>query len=133
MSDVNRVQESLRIIKQIGCRLSLDDFGSGFSAFYHLKHLPLDDLKIDGDFVGRLAESVADQHLVRAIVEMARGMGMRTTAESVQSAETMELLKQYGVDHAQGFGVAEPGPAVDVIRQSLNAPITPPARIGAAS
>jgi len=133
MSDVTRVQESLRVIKQLGCRLSLDDFGSGFSAFYHLKNLPLDDLKIDGDFVGRLGESVVDQHLVRAIVEMARGMGMHTTAEFVQSAGTMSLLKQYGVDHAQGFGVAEPGPAVEVIKRALQIPVTPPAPVSAAS
>lgn len=133
MSDLTRVQESLRVIKQLGCRLALDDFGSGFSAFYHLKHLPLDDLKIDGDFVGRLGESVADQHLVRAIVEMARGMGMHTTAEFVQSEGTMSLLKEYGVDHAQGFGVAEPGPAVEVIKRALHIPATPPAPVSAAS
>jgi diguanylate cyclase (GGDEF)-like protein/PAS domain S-box-containing protein len=133
MSDITRVQDSLRIIKQVGCRLSLDDFGSGFSAFYHLKHLPLDDVKIDGDFIGRLPESIADQHLVRAIVEMARGMGMFTTAEFVQSEGVMDLLREYGVDHAQGFGVAEPGPAVEVIERALRPSITPPARISAAS
>jgi len=133
MSDLTRVQESLRVIKQLGCRLALDDFGSGFSAFYHLKHLPLDDLKIDGDFVGRLGESVADQHLVRAIVEMARGMGMHTTAEFVESEGTMNLLKEYGVDYAQGFGVTEPGPAVEVIKRALHMPVTPPAPVSAAS
>lgn len=115
INDTGHVTDSVRLIKDMGCRFSVDDFGSGFSSFFYLKHLPADELKIDGTYVRRLTESPSDQHLVRAMVEMARGLEMKTTAEFVQSDEALEMLRGFGVDYAQGFFVGKPGPAEEVI------------------
>ncbi len=92
-------------IKNIGCRCGLDDFGVGFSSFYHLKYLPVDYLKIDGAFVKDLAAATVDQHIVKAIVALARALGRETTAEFVGDPASLELLRDYGVDYAQGVHV----------------------------
>ncbi|HYX77735.1 MAG TPA: EAL domain-containing protein, partial [Solirubrobacterales bacterium] len=98
-------------LTRLGCRFALDDFGAGFGSFYYLKHLPLDFLKIDGDFVRHLPTSEVDQVLVRGMVEVARGLGVKTVAEFVEDQATLELLRDYGVDLAQGFHVGPPRPA----------------------
>ncbi len=94
----------------LGCRLALDDFGTGFASFYYLKHLPADFLKIDREFVHSLPRSEVDQRLVGAIVEVARGMGMRTVAEAVADEETLARLRELHVDYAQGFHLGRPQP-----------------------
>jgi diguanylate cyclase (GGDEF)-like protein/PAS domain S-box-containing protein len=109
--DVAGVQDTLRHIKRLGCRIALDDFGSGFTSFLHLKQLPVDDIKIDGSFVQNICDNPNDQHLVRAMVEMARGLDVRTTAEFVESSESLDLLRSFGVEMAQGYHIARPGPA----------------------
>ena len=111
VSDMGRVNDAVRVIKQIGCRLVLDDFGSGFSSFFYLKQMALDSLKIDGSYVRHLCQSSQDQHLVRAIVEMARGLGMLTTAEYVESEDVMVQLRSLGVDLAQGYAIGQPSEA----------------------
>jgi diguanylate cyclase (GGDEF)-like protein/PAS domain S-box-containing protein len=113
--DVGGVQDTLRRVKRLGCRIALDDFGSGFTSFLHLRQLPVDDIKIDGAFVQTLCDNKNDQHLVLAMVEMARGLSMLTTAEFVESSETLDLLQSFGVDMAQGYQIAKPGPALEVI------------------
>jgi EAL domain-containing protein (putative c-di-GMP-specific phosphodiesterase class I) len=113
--DVAGVQDALRHIKGLGCRVALDDFGSGFTSFLHLKQLPVDDIKIDGSFVTGLCESANDQHLVRAMVEMARGMSMGTTAEFVESQDALSLLGSFGVDTAQGYINGLPAPVDSLI------------------
>jgi diguanylate cyclase (GGDEF)-like protein len=97
-----------RRLRELGCGFALDDFGTGFGSFYYLKHLPLDYLKIDGDFIRRLPHSPTDRTLVRAIVRIARDLGLQTIAEFVEDAETLELLRTYGVDYAQGFHLGRP-------------------------
>jgi PAS domain S-box-containing protein len=92
----------------IGCQLALDDFGTGFGSFTYLKALPVSYLKIDIDFVRDLGSNPANQHLVRAIVGLAEGFGCKTIAEGVEDAETLALLKDYGVDFAQGFYLGRP-------------------------
>lgn len=94
----------------LGCGFALDDFGSGFGSFAYLKHLPLGIIKIDGQFVRGLSGSHADQVTVRAIVDVARGLGKETVAEYVENAETLELLRELGVDRAQGFHIGRPEP-----------------------
>jgi diguanylate cyclase (GGDEF)-like protein len=103
----------------LGCRFALDDFGAGFASFYYLKHLPLSFVKLDGDFIRSLPTSPTDQLLVRAMVEVARGLGMQTIAEFVGDAETVELLTTLGVDFAQGFHVGMPEPAQTALRASV--------------
>jgi len=98
----------------MGCKFALDDFGVGFSSFSHLKHLPVDYLKIDGSFIRDLARNTVDQHLVQAIVGVARGLGKRTIAEFVGDDETLQLLRAYGVDFAQGYFIGQPAPLAGV-------------------
>lgn len=97
-------------LHDLGCRLALDDFGTGFGSFYHLKHLPVDYLKIDREFVQNVSHSDVDQRLVRSIVEVAQSLRMRTVAEAVGDDATIELLRRLGVDYIQGFHVGEPQP-----------------------
>jgi len=105
MSEACRFVETLR---GLGCQFALDDFGVGFSSFSHLKHLPVDYLKIDGSFIRDLSRSPVDQHLVRAIVDVAQALGKRTIAEFVSDEDSLHLLTSYGVDYAQGFYLAQP-------------------------
>jgi len=113
--DITKAGEAMRSIRGLGCRLSLDDFGSGFTSFLHLKQLPVDEIKIDGSFVRGLCESLSDEHLVRAMVEMARGLNMRTTAEFVETECILGMLASLGVDMAQGYVIDRPRPADEVM------------------
>lgn len=101
-------QDFIIDLKTIGCRFALDDFGIGFSSFNYLKHLPVDYLKIDGDFINHLPRNPIDQHLVKATVEIARGLGIKTIAEFVNNEETIRLLKEFGVNYAQGYHIGKP-------------------------
>lgn len=91
----------------------LDDFGAGFGSFYYLKHLPFDLLKIDGEFVRSCTTSQTDQLLIRAAVDIARGLGKKTIAEYVGDDETGELLRELGVDYGQGFHIGRPAPLAE--------------------
>jgi EAL domain-containing protein (putative c-di-GMP-specific phosphodiesterase class I) len=99
-------------VQALGCALALDDFGAGFGSFQYLKHLPFDHLKIDGEFIRGLPGSRTDQLIVKALVSVVRGMGRSTVAEFVGDAPTLAMLRSYGVDYAQGFGVGRPVPTL---------------------
>ena len=108
---VANVQDAIafmREIKALGCRFALDDFGSGFSSFAYLKQLPVDIVKIDGAFIQQLATSADDQLFVKALTDVARGLGKVTVAEFVEDAETLRLLEEFGVDFAQGYYIGRP-------------------------
>ena len=110
-SALANIQDSERFIddlRRLGCTVCLDDFGVGFSSFAYLKHLSADVLKIDGMFIRGLAGNREDQVFVRAIVEVARGLGKKTVAEFVGDAETLALLAEIGVDYAQGYYLSFP-------------------------
>lgn len=95
-------------LRKLGCTVCLDDFGVGFSSFAYLKHLSADVLKIDGMFIRNLLANREDQVFVRAIVEVARGLGKKTVAEFVGDAQTLALLVEIGVDYAQGYYLSFP-------------------------
>jgi EAL domain-containing protein (putative c-di-GMP-specific phosphodiesterase class I) len=95
-------------LTEFGCQVAIDDYGAGFSPFHYLKTIPFDLIKIDGAFVRDLPHSDADQLTVQAIVQIARGLGKSTIAEYVQDDQTAELLREYGVDMAQGFHLGRP-------------------------
>jgi diguanylate cyclase (GGDEF)-like protein/PAS domain S-box-containing protein len=97
-------------VTQLGCRVALDDFGAGFSSFHYLKHLPLHYLKIDGDFIRSLKHNETDRLIVRAMVDIARGLGLQTIAEFVEDAETLALVRAHGVDFSQGYFFGRPEP-----------------------
>lgn len=110
VANINKAQEFIRTLRSLGCGFALDDFGVGFSSFNYLKHLPVDYLKIDGGFIRDLPRNPVDQHLVRAMVEVAHGLGKRTIAEFVGDEATLRLLREYGVDYAQGYFIGRPEP-----------------------
>jgi EAL domain-containing protein (putative c-di-GMP-specific phosphodiesterase class I) len=105
-------------IGALGCGFALDDFGAGFGSFAYLKHLPVDYLKIDGQFIRRLPHSRTDQLIVEGVVTTARGLGKRTIAEFVGDEETLERLRALGVDYAQGYHVGRPSPVGTALRRS---------------
>jgi diguanylate cyclase (GGDEF)-like protein/PAS domain S-box-containing protein len=110
-------------LTRLGCRFALDDFGAGFSSFYYLKYLPLDYLKIDGDFIQSLTSSVTDQLVVKSMVDIARGMGLKTIAEFVEEAETVAMLREKGVDFSQGYFHGAPRPVTEEFGRRLPAPV----------
>ena len=97
-------------LHDLGCRLSLDDFGSGFGSFSYLKHLPFDEVKIDGEFVSGCTGSSFDQLVIAAVVRMASGLGKSTVAEFTSDRETAELLRVAGVTCGQGYYLGRPVP-----------------------
>jgi diguanylate cyclase (GGDEF)-like protein len=100
-------------LTEFGCEVAIDDYGAGLSPFHHLKQLPFDVIKIDGAFVRDMPRNDADQLTVKAIVGIARGLGKTTIAEFVQDDETTDMLREYGVDMAQGFHLGRPVDAAD--------------------
>jgi diguanylate cyclase (GGDEF)-like protein len=95
-------------LTEFGCQVAIDDYGAGFGPFHYLKRIPFDLIKIDGSFVRDMPRSDADQLTVKAIVQIARGLGKSTIAEYVQDDRTIEMLREYGVDMAQGFHLGRP-------------------------
>src|SRR5436190_13860430 len=97
-------------LTRLGCQFALDDFGTGFGSLTHLRLLPVRFLKIDTSFVRNVSSSREDQAIVRGIVAIARELGVRTVAEGIEDAGTLELVSDYGVDFAQGFHIGRPAP-----------------------
>jgi diguanylate cyclase (GGDEF)-like protein/PAS domain S-box-containing protein len=111
-------------LKDIGCQFALDDFGSGFCSFTYLKHLPVDKLKIDGSFVQGLANTHVDQAMVQSMNQIAHALGKQTIAEFVENETTLSLLRDFGVDYAQGHYLGKPDaeindPQVDIFAQQV--------------
>jgi PAS domain S-box-containing protein len=112
MRDIEKCHAFARGIVALGCGIALDDFGTGFGTFTHVKKLDVKYLKIDIEFVRGLIGSSANQHVVKAIVNLAQGFGCETIAEGVEDGETLALLQEYGVDFAQGFHLGRPAPLI---------------------
>jgi diguanylate cyclase (GGDEF)-like protein/PAS domain S-box-containing protein len=108
ISNLNKAAELMHEMKGLGCRLSLDDFGTGMSSFAYLKYLPVDYLKIAGMFVTDMATDPMDHAIVDSINRISHILGMRTVAESVEDAATLEKITALGIDYAQGYFIAEP-------------------------
>lgn len=98
----------IRELRSAGCEFAVDDFGTGYSSLSYLKRLPVQYIKIDGSFIQRLSISRVDQTIVRAIADIARIMGKKTIAEFVGDADTLTLIREIGIDYAQGYHVGEP-------------------------
>lgn len=105
-SAVHFIQE----LREMGFKFALDDFGSGLSSFGYLKNLPVDFLKIDGMFVKQIDTDPVDRAMVRCINEVAKLMGKQTIAEYVENERILQILKEIGVDFAQGYHIAKPCP-----------------------
>ena len=110
IGDILGAQAFIVALKEIGCRFSLDDFGSGASSFFYLKHLPIDFLKIDGSLIRSLRDDSVDAHFVRAIVEMCSGLGIATVAKYVEDETLVDVIARHRVDYAQGHWIGYPLP-----------------------
>ena len=113
IANLSRVVYFMRELKGRGVQFALDDFGSGFSSLAYLKSLPVDYLKIDGQFIEAVRSDAVDRSLVEAICQVARSMKLKTIAERVESAEVLAILGELGVDYAQGHHLDEPRPIAD--------------------
>jgi len=110
-ADTRRMVNSLR---DLGCRFALDDFGSGFSTYHYLKQFPIDLLKIDGSFIINLKHEHQDQTIVQSMIDIAHGLGKEVVAEFIEDAETLGMLTQMGLDHAQGYYIGKPMTKPDI-------------------
>jgi len=111
VSDIVGATRFAERLESVGCHFALDDFGTGYAALTYLKHLPIKYLKIDMDFVRDLVDNERSRAVVSGIVALASGFGQRTVAEGVEDAATLVLLRELGVDLAQGFHIGRPAPA----------------------
>lgn len=108
LSNMSATLSMINRLLQMGCSFSIDDFGTGFSTFAYLKHLPAETVKIDGSFVRELKNSSIDLALVRSIHQVAQALTKKTVAEFVEDEETLELLREIKVDYAQGYHLGRP-------------------------
>jgi PAS domain S-box-containing protein len=115
MKNVVAAQRFATRVAALGCRVSLDDFGTGFGGFTYLKKLQIDQLKIDVEFIRDLQSSRTSQHVVKAVVSLAEGLGLETVAEGVEDEKTLSLVAGHGVTHAQGYLFARPGPISEIL------------------
>ncbi len=115
IGNISNAIEFIDILHGMGVRFSLDDFGSGLSSFSYLKTLNVDFLKIDGVFIKNIVTDPIDRAMVESIHKVAQVMGKQTIAEFVENDEIKSVLREIGVDYAQGYGIAKPIPFEDVL------------------
>ncbi len=114
MANLSRATRFISVLKGMGCRFSLDDFGTGLSSFGYLQTLKVDYLKIDGSFVRDMTSNPVNRAVVEAANQIGHAMGMQTIAEFVENDKILEVLREIGVNHAQGYGVAKPAPMEEI-------------------
>ncbi len=108
MSDVAAAIEDLRHLQRLGVRLAIDDFGTGYSSLAYLKDLPVDEIKIDGSFVAGLDADAENRAIVASVIGLAHAVGLRATAEGVETPSQLAALRRLGCDRAQGYLVSMP-------------------------
>ena len=129
IANLTHATHFIKVLKALGCRFALDDFGSGLSSFAYLKNLPVDFLKIDGMFVKDIIEDPIDFAMVKSINDMAQVMGKQTIAESVENDAILEKLQEIGVDYGQGYGIVRPRPIEEMTMAPKLELIEPPTHI----
>ena len=107
--------EFIEILRAVGCRFALDDFGAGYSSFHHLKRLTVDVVKLDGEFVRNAVASEPDHLFVRTMTDLTHGLGMTVVAEYVVDEPTAALMVDLGIDLLQGYAISQPGPVEQVL------------------
>ena len=110
--------EFMEKMKILGVQFSLDDFGTGLSSYSYLRNLPVDYLKIDGIFVKDIKDNPNDYAVVKSINEIGHFMGKKTIAEYVENEEILEILREIGVDYAQGWGIGKKVPITTLLDKS---------------
>ena len=119
MSDSPRTSTILNRLREVGVQLSVDDFGTGYSSLSYLSRLPINEIKVDRSFVGRMLTSPNDATIVRATVDLGRNLGLRVVAEGVEDAATLDELTRLRCDVAQGYFLSSPMSADDTTRWLL--------------
>jgi diguanylate cyclase (GGDEF)-like protein/PAS domain S-box-containing protein len=110
LTDLTHVMQFIATLKELGCRFSIDRFGSGLSSFGYLKDIPLDYLKIDGRLIKNMTKDPVDQAVIESMNRIGHVLGFKMIAEWVEDAQTLQLLEKIGIDYVQGFELAEPHP-----------------------
>jgi diguanylate cyclase (GGDEF)-like protein len=117
MDDPQRALATARALSSAGFRLSIDDFGTGYSSLAYLKQLPVQELKIDQSFVFGMVEDEGDRTIVRSTIELAHNLGLAVVAEGIETEAALTLLAQWGCDEGQGYFIARPMPAEQLLAQ----------------
>ena len=116
VANISDAVDFIDAVKETGCKFSLDDFGTGMSSYAYLKNLPVDYLKIDGAFVKDMVNNPSDYAVAKSICEIGHFMGKKVIAEFVENDEILALLKELGVDYAQGYGIEKPCMLADLVK-----------------
>jgi EAL domain-containing protein (putative c-di-GMP-specific phosphodiesterase class I) len=115
MADAARSQQVMTGLRALGVRLSIDDYGTGYSSLSYLRALPVDELKLDRSFVGQLTSDERAAAIVRSTLQLSRDLGMTMVVEGVEDAATLDALRGWGCEYAQGYFIARPMPGGDII------------------
>jgi diguanylate cyclase (GGDEF)-like protein/PAS domain S-box-containing protein len=118
IKNMSQAQAFATRVTDLGCGFALDDFGAGYGGFYYLKYLPLDYLKIDGEFIRELLTNRTNRVIVQSMVALARPLGKQTIAEYVLDEDTVDLLRELHVDHAQGYHIGTPTDPVELLARA---------------
>jgi EAL domain-containing protein (putative c-di-GMP-specific phosphodiesterase class I) len=124
MADAARSQQVMTGLRKLGVRLSIDDYGTGYSSLAYLRALPVDELKLDRSFVGQLTSDERAAAIVRSTLQLSRDLGMTMVVEGVEDAATLDALRGWGCEFAQGYFIARPL-AADVLFSWLQAQTAP--------
>jgi diguanylate cyclase (GGDEF)-like protein/PAS domain S-box-containing protein len=115
VDDIDQAKRLIARLGEFGCRFALDDFGAGTGSFAYLKHLPVDFIKLDGEFTRGLPSDAIDCEIVGAVVQAARGLGKQVVAECVEDDDILQAVRGFGVELAQGLYVGRPGRASELL------------------
>ena len=125
LGNVDTAELAMFRLKALGVRLALDDFGTGYSSLLYLRRFPFDKLKIDRSFVHSIERAADAAAIVHAVVSLGRGLGMKVTAEGVETAEQHLFLRAAGIHSMQGFRFGRPGPAADITTRLADPGLVP--------
>jgi diguanylate cyclase (GGDEF)-like protein len=126
MADPPHVLAILHLLRTLGVRLSLDDFGTGFSSLSHMRNLPIDEIKIDRSFIVGMLNNDSDAAIVRAVIQLAHSLEHEVVAEGVADEPTLRALGELGCDHVQGFHLSRPLPASQLLKWLAESPYSGP-------
>ncbi|EED32708.1 PAS sensor diguanylate cyclase and phophodiesterase [gamma proteobacterium NOR5-3] len=120
IDNLPRAADFVRTLKNIGCKFSLDDFGTGLASHKYLKELPVDYVKIDGTFITDIHNNATDYAMTKSINDLAHFLGQKTVAECVENLEIVPALREIGIDYLQGWGIGMPRELHEVTKELAN-------------
>jgi diguanylate cyclase (GGDEF)-like protein/PAS domain S-box-containing protein len=119
IQNLAQARQLIVAIQRLGCHFALDDFGSGASSMLYLRDLPVNILKVDGSFIRKIDQDPINRVLVKSMADVAHALGMKAVAEYVCSAEVLQVVRELGIDYAQGWHVCPPSPPAVFAQQGL--------------